>query len=709
MKWPAHKDHAETRGTSGWKVQHVERFCIDKSNNTEFSEAINSMFQWYKNATRCYVYLSDVLKSDTENVKDPLRASWKKKFRESRWFTRGWTLQELIAPSCVEFFAQNGQRLGDKTSLEQLIHEITGVSINALRGSSLSNFSIDERMSWSNGRKTKKAEDKAYSLWGIFNVHMPLIYGEGEEKAFNRLRIEIDQQSAISRAISEQVSLLSRIPIAMGASFDSHAEEYNPTCLPGTRMGALHEITKWAEDPNAKAMFWLNGMAGTGKSTISRTLARSFSKRAQLGASFFFKRGEGDRGGVSKFFATITAQLVQREPALTRHVKDVIDRDPTIFGKALQEQFNNLILEPLSKTHSCRENNGAVVIVIDALDECDGDEDTKKIIQLFSNANSGKPLLLRTFLTSRPDLPIRLGFASVQDTYQDLLLHEIDECLIKDDIHVYFEHELGKIKAEYNTSVPNHRRLPSSWGTHSQIQILAEMATPLFISASTACRFIAEQNRKSKLDDMYLLVLEQLLSGMSNDEEEKTFDLFRRVVGSIVLLEQPLPTVALANLLDISEDTIDTLLDSLHSVLNIPPSPQSPVRLLHLSFREFLIDPLNRNKHRFWVDKSTTHRYLLKCYLHIMNKTFNLGNLNVRSLRYPLKAYDPLERPDTPTLEVQYVWPHWVYHAQELGDRTVLDDEDYHFLEDLFGHWGWQIVKFYRALGHNIQLLTRGT
>jgi hypothetical protein len=127
-------------------------------------------------------------------------------FRESRWFTRGWTLQELIAPASVEFFSVENHRLGDKKSQEQLVHEITGIPIQALRGSPLSHFSVKERMSWAETRKTKREEDGAYSLLGIFDIHMPLIYGEGRNEAFFRLQKAIDESSngkllALSRAL----------------------------------------------------------------------------------------------------------------------------------------------------------------------------------------------------------------------------------------------------------------------------------------------------------------------------------------------------------------------------------------------------------------------------------------------------------------------------------------------------------------------------
>ena len=170
----------------------IDTCCIDKSNSSELQEAINSMFRWYRNAAKCYVYLADVLRPTLDtNVK----LSWESSFRKSRWFNRGWTLQELVAPALVEFFSKEGEQLGSKRSLERHVNEVTRIPIKALRGSPLYDFSIQERMSWAENRDTTREEDKAYSLLGIFDVHMPLIYSEGREKAFKRLREEIDRAS----------------------------------------------------------------------------------------------------------------------------------------------------------------------------------------------------------------------------------------------------------------------------------------------------------------------------------------------------------------------------------------------------------------------------------------------------------------------------------------------------------------------------------
>jgi Heterokaryon incompatibility protein (HET) len=185
----------------------VDTCCIDKRNNTELTEAINSMFRWYRNAAKCYVYLSDVSVSASDNVNAEICQSvWEADFRRSRWFTRGWTLQELLAPASVTFYSSQYKQLGDKQSLARLIHEITDISLPALNGHLLDAFSVTERMAWAAERQTTKEEDGAYCLLGIFNIFMPLIYGEGKDSALKRLQREIDGLPVTSMA-----PLLSRV------------------------------------------------------------------------------------------------------------------------------------------------------------------------------------------------------------------------------------------------------------------------------------------------------------------------------------------------------------------------------------------------------------------------------------------------------------------------------------------------------------------
>ncbi|KAH8698212.1 heterokaryon incompatibility, partial [Phaeosphaeriaceae sp. PMI808] len=172
----------------------VDTCCINKSNNSvELQHAINSMFRWYQNAEKCYVYLEDVPGPGTDTGGWSHHASWGLSLQKSRWFSRGWTLQELIAPRIVDFFSKEWGFLGNKSSLERQISEITNIPVPALRGSRLDRFSITERISWGERRQTKYEEDKVYSLLGICGVYMPLNYGEGKDYAFQRLYDEIDR------------------------------------------------------------------------------------------------------------------------------------------------------------------------------------------------------------------------------------------------------------------------------------------------------------------------------------------------------------------------------------------------------------------------------------------------------------------------------------------------------------------------------------
>ena len=189
----------ERAAKDGLKYFWVDTCCINKATSDELGTAINSMFRWYQRAAKCYVFLSDVAVPD--NVADPqlYRITWENAFRKSRWFTRGWTLQELLAPASVEFFSKEGRPLGSKISLEQEVHETTQIPLEVLRGQRLSEISVDERMSWAVRRKTTIKEDKAYCLLGIFGVFMPLIYGEGEDHALLRLKEEIQKLVARDR------------------------------------------------------------------------------------------------------------------------------------------------------------------------------------------------------------------------------------------------------------------------------------------------------------------------------------------------------------------------------------------------------------------------------------------------------------------------------------------------------------------------------
>ncbi|KAL9611126.1 MAG: hypothetical protein Q9167_004206 [Letrouitia subvulpina] len=170
--------------SEGWQYVWIDTCCIDKSSSAELSEAINSMYRWYESAQVCYVYLVDISIIDHEAKLQPLKT----KFAQSRWFTRGWTLQELLAPRSVVFYDRNWIEFGSKVSLEEELYAITRIKSDYLFYPRLA--SIAARMSWASSRATTRLEDNAYCLLGLFDVNMPLLYGEGE-KAFRRLQHEI--------------------------------------------------------------------------------------------------------------------------------------------------------------------------------------------------------------------------------------------------------------------------------------------------------------------------------------------------------------------------------------------------------------------------------------------------------------------------------------------------------------------------------------
>ncbi|KAI0349934.1 HET-domain-containing protein [Trametes cingulata] len=172
---------------AGYAWVWIDTCCIDHNSSAELSEAINSMFAWYADADVCYAYLYDV--GDDEDPSSPDSA-----FRRSRWYERGWTLQELIAPARVVFLTQTWRTLGSKHMLAGVIEEVTAVQKEILTHErSLDGVSVAQRMSWASKRRTTRIEDRAYSLLGIFSINMPTIYGEGQ-RAFARLQEEILRQ-----------------------------------------------------------------------------------------------------------------------------------------------------------------------------------------------------------------------------------------------------------------------------------------------------------------------------------------------------------------------------------------------------------------------------------------------------------------------------------------------------------------------------------
>ncbi|KAJ6436641.1 hAT family dimerization domain protein [Purpureocillium lavendulum] len=469
------------------------------------------------------------------------------------------------------------------------------------------------------------------------------------------LALQVDQTNIIFDLDRRTVLARLESEVAKGASFDSRAEEHHATCLQGTRVDLLHQLSLWALDSGAVAVFWLNGMAGTGKSTIARTVARNLAHNQRLGASFFFKRGETDRASMSKFSPTLAVDLANNIPTIAPHVKDAMETCPGILRKAAHEQFDKLVWQPLSIIAS-DPSSPIPVVVLDALDECENEKDIELMFRLLSRAAKAQPARVKVFLTSRPELPIRLGFRDIEGEYQYFRLHEIFQHVITHDINTFFHEELRRIRRDYNSTVRQERQLPEDWPGASELMALVHMAIPLFIFAATVCRFIGDrrlgspdrqlakvlfraEGEGSQLAATYLPVLENMIDGTSVQQREESVQAFRVIVGSIVVLASPLPVLPLARILDISEQDIEDKLDVLHSVLSVPETAEAPVRPLHLSFRDFLVDPSQRADHPFWVDEKETHQGMAAHCLRVL-KSLRQDICDVKALGTLQSAID---------------------------------------------------------------------
>lgn len=477
------------------------------------------------------------------------------------------------------------------------------------------------------------------------------------------------------------------------AAFDSFKDQHEDKCLPGTRTEILSQIKHWAFSPQGSCIFWLNGMAGTGKSTISRTVATSFNETKTLGASFFFKRGERDRGNAQKFFPTIARQLAISIPQLLPSIQQAVQDNPGITTKMMRDQFHHLVLQPLRNLERSGLPTRTVVMVVDALDECEVDDDIRLILQFLSQLQTLSSIRVRVFLTSRPELPIHLGFSNIgADHYRDLILHEIPERAIEHDISLFLKQRLSEIS--------KNRCLPISWPGDTAITSLVKMSVPLFIFAATMCRIfddpqwdpvdslseiLANQNDGSHFDRTYLPVLNRLVKGQSKNKGKQLVREIREILSVIVMLETPLSVISLSRILGVTEQHIERRLSSLHSVLVVPKYVTKPVRLFHLSFRDFLLNPDTSDRTPFWVDEKHTHQGLAARCLHIC------GTLrkNKCQLSHDIQR-DAIDRQTVDRHlppELRYSCRYWAHHLSQSESPTAMISDVFSFLRRYFLNW----------------------
>ena len=374
-------------------------------------------------------------------------------------------------------------------------------------------------------------------------------------------------------------------------------------------------------------MYWLNGLAGTGKSTIAQSFSEMVASKGSLGASFFCSRDYLDRRKLKNIFPTLAYQLARHYPHFRSHLVTSIKKDPILAHTSLISQLENLLVNPLSgKDISC-------VIVIDALDECIDDQPASAILSVLGRFAKQLPLV-KFFITGRPEPRIRTGFRLplLEPLTQIFLLHEVELSSVNNDIQLYLTQKLTAI-----TKRRSDIDLPNPWPHDDEITALAKKSSGLFIFASTLVRFIESEHHKP--DERLQLVLSkisgtihegrtgidslysQVLSHAFSDVQESiVFVDLRRVLGAIVLAFIPLSQRELSTLLGIPTSTISTTLRHLHSVILVPTDKTRKIRIFHKSFPDFLQDHTRCTDSRFQVTPEAHHRHMVLSCLELVKK-----------------------------------------------------------------------------------------
>ena len=362
----------------------------------------------------------------------------------------------------------------------------------------------------------------------------------------------------------------------MGAG---HRSGNRQGCLGGTRTDILLQLEDWLENEKNQRVFWLNGLAGTGKSTIAQTFAEITFGEGKLGASFFCSRDFEDRSNIQAIFPTLAFQLAYKYPSFRDQLLQVLRVNPEIGRESLCSQLEKVIVGPLKATHI------STFVIIDALDECKDNEPASAILSILSRYMDEIPDV-RFFITGRPEPRIRSGFRlkSLRPITEVLKLHDVDRSSVDSDIRLFFRvrfTDIAKTRSDCHFA--------EDWPHSSEIDILCKKAAGFFIYASTVVKFVASKSRIPAeqlarvislpqntaregrgIDPLYTQVLGQAVDDVGADDEDKEeiYSRFKTVVGAVLLVLKPLSVRALSELL--RQSNISNSLYSLHSLLLVP-------------------------------------------------------------------------------------------------------------------------------------------
>jgi len=448
--------------------------------------------------------------------------------------------------------------------------------------------------------------------------------------------------------------------------------------------------------PNLAPIYVLDGVAGIGKSTIAKTVAEHAAGINALGASFFFSRNDDKRKTAKTFFPTIAYQLAYSNKDFADKINEALLRAPHVVTQTPVKQFSTLIMEPLEKAFATLSRN-PILIVIDALDECEHDGDF--LMKIFADSITKLPRL-KLFITTRPEYHIR----TVLDRYHHLKrfhLQDIEHSVVQSDIRLFLDFHLSE--NQVRDKLPD---LKCAWKpAKGDMGVLIGICGTLFIIASTAVRFILDSKRSDPpkqlsrllkgvsrrdfsgskhttvLDSFYTQILIAAVpddDDDDDDDEDAWFEHYRIAVGTVVALQNPLPCVTLSTLLGIDSDDVIRALCHLHSLV-APTDHDLTFRIHHRSFPDF-VTSRSRCERRFLIDLTTRHLELGKRCLKVMDSQLKPNICNLGSAdRFGDNCNVSVKEWQCMTPELVYASTHWATH---FDSASKLDGEAERLLED---------------------------
>lgn len=421
-------------------------------------------------------------------------------------------------------------------------------------------------------------------------------------------------------------------------------------------------------------------MAGTGKSTISLTIAREYHTKKQLGASFFFSRSGGDLASTEKFATTVAVQLAECSPVLRQHIIEATILNPRISHLALYNQWEKLIIEPLGLLESNCDQS-PLLIIVDALDECDDEKEIAILVECFANTiASVKNIPLRIFVTSRPDRQINIVFGDISFKIRRYFaLHSIEQTIVDGDLKIYYQHQLMQLSQRHSWN--------ESVISDEVIQSLVQKSHGLFIYAATACRFInqgsilAERRllnlcspgsstfaAEQELDCIYTAVLEYSFNGQLDPEEAVILQQrFQKIVGSIMVLFDAFTLSNFVAIIDEPREIAMSVLNHLESVVDVSEDDGKQIDILHPSFRDFLLDSGRCSNKIFGIFAKQIHYDLFERCLAIMHGSLHKDICKLQRPGAKARDVSRVQIDKCIPLPIQYACSYWMKHLQRIG------------------------------------------